>query len=109
MGAPVRRPRYVTGGNKADPSAEAKDIGVITPYHAQAKKIRQLLSGEDTKNTQVASVELFQGQVFHFRCIQCLLFSIFVILGTNRHHHVDRKKHPGPNLTRPEAHPRFRR
>jgi hypothetical protein len=95
--------------SRADLSAEPQDIGVITPYHAQAKKIRQLLSGEDIKDTQVASVELFQGQVFRSRCTRCLSFSVFAILGTDRHHHVDRKKHPGSDLARSEAHPRLRR
>jgi helicase MOV-10 len=42
--------------------AEAEEIGVITPYHAQACKIRQLLKNI-APTTQVASVELFQGQV----------------------------------------------
>jgi hypothetical protein len=36
------------------------DIGVITPYHAQAYKIRQKLSLPDIT---VGSVEEFQGQV----------------------------------------------
>ncbi|KAI0634733.1 P-loop containing nucleoside triphosphate hydrolase protein [Trametes polyzona] len=39
-----------------------RDIGVITPYLAQARKIRMLLKREDINDLQVASVEEFQGQ-----------------------------------------------
>ncbi|OCH91263.1 P-loop containing nucleoside triphosphate hydrolase protein [Obba rivulosa] len=42
-------------------STGAVDIGVITPYSAQAKKIRQLLKGV-ADDTDVRTVEAFQGQ-----------------------------------------------
>ncbi|KAI0674635.1 P-loop containing nucleoside triphosphate hydrolase protein [Trametes maxima] len=40
----------------------AGDIGVITPYNAQVRKIRMLLQKANIKDTTVASVEAFQGQ-----------------------------------------------
>jgi hypothetical protein len=47
---------------------EAEDIGIITPYHAQVMKIRTALRSmpHSAKDIQVASVELFQGQVTVF-------------------------------------------
>ncbi|RDX46171.1 P-loop containing nucleoside triphosphate hydrolase protein [Lentinus brumalis] len=40
----------------------AHDIGVITPYFAQSRKIRKLLQKEKIDGVKVASVEEFQGQ-----------------------------------------------
>ena len=44
-------------------SVEAKDIGIITPYFAQIRKIRTLLKKSNIQDTKVASVEEFQGLV----------------------------------------------
>jgi len=44
---------------------EDKDIGVITPYNAQAGKIRALLRKFKIEGVKVGSVEEFQGQVRH--------------------------------------------
>ena len=44
-------------------NAEPREIGVITPYHAQARKIRQLLEHAQLSGVKVGSVEEFQGQV----------------------------------------------
>lgn len=43
----------------------AQDIGVITPYFAQSRKIRKLLQKERIEGVKVSSVEDFQGQVCH--------------------------------------------
>ncbi|KAI0646632.1 P-loop containing nucleoside triphosphate hydrolase protein [Trametes meyenii] len=40
----------------------AGDIGIITPYNAQVRKIRMLLQKANITDTTVASVEAFQGQ-----------------------------------------------
>ncbi|KAI0316096.1 P-loop containing nucleoside triphosphate hydrolase protein, partial [Amylostereum chailletii] len=40
----------------------AKDIGVVAPYKAQARRIRRLLKNARLKDVVVGSVEQFQGQ-----------------------------------------------
>lgn len=42
---------------------EAKDIGVITPYYGQARRLRQELKREKLEDVKVGTVEEFQGQV----------------------------------------------
>jgi helicase MOV-10 len=42
-----------------------QDIGVITPYHAQCRKIRMVLKAF-ADGVKVGSVEEFQGQVLRF-------------------------------------------
>ena len=38
-----------------------RDVGVVTPYHKQAQKIRQLLAKHGLSDVTVGSVEVFQG------------------------------------------------
>ena len=42
---------------------DAEEIGVIAPYKAQVRAIRELLKPADLKDVSVGSVEEFQGQV----------------------------------------------
>ena len=47
--------------------AEAEQIIVIAPYHAQVMKLRQLFrQDQKLRNISVGSVEEFQGQVLAF-------------------------------------------
>ncbi|CDO71156.1 hypothetical protein BN946_scf184845.g26, partial [Trametes cinnabarina] len=43
-------------------SIRAEEIGVITPYYAQVRKLRLLLRRENIDDVKVGSVEEFQGQ-----------------------------------------------
>ena len=40
----------------------ASDVGVITPYHAQVRRLRDLLADELTHGLEVSSVDAFQGR-----------------------------------------------
>ena len=42
---------------------DAEEIGVIAPYKAQVRAIRDLLKPADLEDVSVGSVEQFQGQV----------------------------------------------
>jgi len=42
---------------------DAEEIGVIAPYKAQVRAIRELLKPVDLEDVAVGSVEQFQGQV----------------------------------------------
>jgi hypothetical protein len=46
----------------AGSGARVEDIGVVTPYHKQAVKIRSLLGNKGFKGVEVGSVEVFQGR-----------------------------------------------
>ena len=43
--------------------ADPKEIGVVAPYKAQVRKIRDLLKKAKLEDVDVGSVEQFQGQV----------------------------------------------
>jgi superfamily I DNA and/or RNA helicase len=45
------------------PVVDAEEIGVIAPYKAQVRAIRELLKPVDLEDVSVGSVEQFQGQV----------------------------------------------
>jgi hypothetical protein len=45
------------------PVVDADEIGVIAPYKAQVRAIRELLRPAGLKDVSVGSVEQFQGQV----------------------------------------------
>ena len=45
------------------PVIDAEEIGVVTPYKAQLRAVRELLRSAGLKGVSVGSVEKFQGQV----------------------------------------------
>jgi superfamily I DNA and/or RNA helicase len=42
---------------------DPEDIGIVAPYRAQVRTIREVLKLADLANIDVGSVEQFQGQV----------------------------------------------
>jgi helicase MOV-10 len=76
-------------------SVGPEDIGIITPYHAQAQKIRRLLLTTSGKysDIKVGTVEEFQGQVGRSRLGNLALNSVRTA-GTTSHHHVHRTQQP---------------
>lgn len=73
--------------------AEAKDIGVITPYHAQVRKIRKLLRDAGYADVDVGSIEIFQGQVRRQLSIMHRHMSILTgHAGAQGYHHLYRSE-----------------
>ena len=86
-----------------------EDIAVITPYFAQARKIRLLLKQAGIEGIMVCSVELIQGQV-RPHLPQCQLsyhINVRLFVGAARHHRVYRSEQPRFALLRREIHPWF--
>lgn len=59
------------------------EIGVITPYYAQSRKLRTLLQ-DFARGVKVGSVEEFQGQVSEPKCFQKLLCIIDIVMKERR-------------------------
>ncbi len=93
----------------SDTLADAHDIGVITPYFAQSRKIRKLLQKEKIDGVKVASVEEFQGQVRSCP-LKAHVWSLTATLvtGTKGHHHLHGSQQQGPLELRREVQPRVR-
>ena len=65
----------------------ARDIGIITPYHAQCLKILNALPKE-LKGVKVGSVEEFQGQV-SFQAERSFTKVANTFPGTPYHYHIN--------------------
>lgn len=85
-----------------------KDIGIITPYHAQCQKIRTALHAV-ADGVKVGSVEEFQGQVssrafyLSFKYTDSIPFP-----GATCNHHINSTQQQRIRRVRSAAHSRFR-
>ena len=56
--------------------ARPSDVGVITPYHKQAQKLRQLLEKHGLRDVRVGFVEVFQGGERSAVVVSCVRSSV---------------------------------
>ena len=79
----IKRQLYNTDSLNSD--LDAEDIGVIAPYKAQVRAIRELLKPAGLSDVSVGSVEQFQGQVRAMRLFlgrRTLLIHVWPNAGT---------------------------
>ena len=71
----------VTRTNKVDP----KDIGIVTPYHKQVQKIRNLLNKYGFGESKVGSVDEFQGSERRVIIISTVRSTVDYIADDHKH------------------------
>ena len=61
--------KYVRKLTERRPPVKAEDVGVVTPYHKQKMKIKDLLAKNGFKEVKVGSVEMFQVSFVMRLCV----------------------------------------